>query len=50
MGSHHSVGAEEVGGILDLVLMTMMMMMMMMTMMVILTCRIKTHVNSIWNE
>jgi hypothetical protein len=45
MGSHYSVGDEEVGGILDLVLMIMMM-----TMMVILTCGIKTQVNSIRNE
>jgi len=46
MGSHHSVGAEEAGGILDLVLMRMMMMMMMMTMMVILIYGIKTHITA----
>jgi len=42
MWSHHSVGAEEAGGILDLVLMTKMMM----TMMVILIYGIKTHVTA----
>ena len=42
MGSHHSVGAEEAGGILDLVLMTTMMM----TVMVILIYGIKTHVTA----
>ena len=41
MGSHHSVGAEEAGGILDLVLMTMIM-----TMMVVLIYGIKTHVTA----
>jgi len=42
VGSHHSVGAEEAGGILDLVLMTTMMM----TVMVILIYGIKTHVTA----
>jgi hypothetical protein len=39
IGSHHSVGAEKTGGILDLVSMTMMMIMM-----VILIYGIKTHI------
>ena len=56
MGSHHSVGAEEDGGILDLVLMTTMMMTMvmttmvmttmMMTMMAIIIYGIKTHITA----